>query len=184
MSRGLPEYLERKAAAIAGSARDRPTGEAWRERVVARAWAGDLTGVRRLRIRDWEWISDSGPAFGGWGLGPSSPELLCGVLATCLTHTYEIMAAQLGLAVERVEVHVSASNNDARFAGIDTDDPAWPWDFRAEVELEAPALSAQEVGRLHAAAEASCPLTNLLRRATEVEVVAVVSAPGERGRSS
>jgi uncharacterized OsmC-like protein len=173
MGRGLPEYLERKAAAMAAAARERPGGEAWRERVEARAWAGDLTGVRRLRIRDWEWVSDSGPAFGGWGLGPSSPELLCGVLATCLTHTYEITAARLGLAMERVEVAVSAWNNDARFVGVETDDPAWPWGFRAEVRVDAPALSPGDASRLHETAQASCPLTNLLRRATEVEVVAI-----------
>ena len=93
--RGLATYLRQKTAAMRAAAQQRPRGQEWREQVEAVCVADDATGVRKLRIRDWQLISDSGAAFGGWALGPSSPELLCGVLSTCLTHTYLIGAASM-----------------------------------------------------------------------------------------
>ena len=149
----------------------RPRGEDWREQVEATCVAGDVTGVRRLRIRGWQFISDSGADFGGWGLGPSSPELLCGVLSTCLTHTYLIGAAWMGVPVERVEVRVTAGNNDARFLDIETADPAVPFDITAHVGLEAPDATPEQVAGLHAYAKERCPLTNLIRGANPVTIV-------------
>ena len=78
--RGLRAYIRQKAAAMHAAATRRSNGADWREHVEAVCTADDLTGVRKLRIRDWQFLGDSGPDFGGWGLGPSSPELLCGVL--------------------------------------------------------------------------------------------------------
>src|SRR5436189_4174421 len=98
------------------------SGDAMRETVSAECSASDLTGVRRVRIRDFQLVSDSGPAFGGFGLGPSSPEMLLGVLASCLTHTYLIGAAQRGMSLDAVQVRFEAENNDAGFLGLDTAD--------------------------------------------------------------
>lgn len=167
-TRTLKHYLQQKAAAMQQAAQDRPRSEDWLETVEATCVADDATGVRKLRIRDWEYIGDSGPAFGGWSLGPSSPELLCGVISTCLTHTYLIGAATMDIAVDRVEVRVSAQNNDARFLGIATDDPALPWGVRARVTLEAAEASAAERESLHRYARERCPLTALIRTANEV----------------
>lgn len=155
-----------RAAALA-----RPTSEAWHETVEATCVADDATGVRKLRIRDWQIIGDSGPSFGGWSLGPSSPELLCGVVSTCLTHTYLIGAAWLGIAIDRVEVKVSAENNDARFLDIETDDPAAPYNITARVQVEAAGTSAAEMDTLHAYARERCPLTKLIRTPNELRIV-------------
>ena len=149
----------------------RPSSSDWSETVEAICIAGDVTGARRLRIRDWQFISDSGPDFGGYGLGPSSPELLCGVLSTCLTHTYEIGAATLDVPLDRIEVRVTARNNDARFVGVPTDDPALPWDITAHVRLEAEDVPAQDIDRLHKFARERCPLTALVRTPNEVTIV-------------
>ena len=162
--RSLKDYLRQKDAAMRAAAHARPLPGEWRETVSATCVADDVTGVRKLRIRDWQMVSDSGPAFGGWGLGPSSPELLCGVISTCLTHTYEIGAAMLGIPVQRIEVRVTAENNDARFVGIETADPPVPFNIEASVSLAAPDASPADVEALHAYAE-RCPLTNLIRTA-------------------
>lgn len=171
MRRGLRDYLRQKREAMRDSARARPTSGDWRETVEARVVADDATGVRKLRIRDWPYVSDSGPAFGGWSLGPSSPELLCGVLATCLTHTYEIMAATLGLPLDRVDVRVTANNNDAGLVGLETDDPPLPWDMTAYVTVIADGVAAGRLAELHRLVEERCPLTAFLRGAQEVRVV-------------
>jgi organic hydroperoxide reductase OsmC/OhrA len=170
--RGLVAYLRQKAEAMRHAAARRPAGAEWRDRVEAVCVADDLTGVRKLRIRDWQFLSDSGPAFGGWGLGPSSPELLCGVLSTCLTHTYLIAAAKFEVPVERVQVRVSADNNDAAFLDLDTEDPPLPFSITARVELDAPEASPEQISALHRYAATSCPLTKLVRTENPVTIVA------------
>lgn len=167
---GLRDYLVHKAAAIRNLAASKPDAANWRETVSATCVADDRTGVRKLRIRDWQFIGDSGPGFGGFSLGPSSPELLCGVISTCLTHTYEIGACLMGIPLERIEVRVSAENNDARFGGLETDDPATPFNLQAKVTLHAPDVPSERLAELHRYASANCPLTNLIRGGAPVTV--------------
>jgi uncharacterized OsmC-like protein len=176
---GLARYLENKAAAISATAAAHPDGEHYRETVSARCVADDLTGVRKLRIRDWTLIGDSDSGMGGWTLGPTSPELLCGVVSTCLVHTYLIGAANRGVPLDAVDIEVIARNNDARFYGVPTDDPAVPFGFRATVSLTAPDATPEQVADLHRYANESCPLMRLLREPVEIElVVAGTSDPG------
>lgn len=166
---GLRDYLIDKAAAIRALALAKPRAEDWRETISATCVADDRTGVRKLRIRDWQFIGDSGPGFGGFSLGPSSPELLCGVISACLTHTYEIGASLLGIPVDRIEVHVTAENNDARFASLETTDPPVPFKITANVRLQSPDASPAQLAELHAYAQ-RCPLTNLIRNGAPVTV--------------
>ena len=171
MTRTLRDYLRQKRASMRASALHRPRGEDWREAVSATCIADDETGVRKMRMRDWQFIGDSGPVFGGWGLGPSSPELLCGVISTCLTHTYLIGAAWLDIPIDRVEVRVTAENNDAGFLDIESGDPDLPFAITAHVDLVAEAATAAQVARLHAYASERCPITRLVRGANELTIV-------------
>jgi len=170
-TRGLRHYLDQKAASMQAAAAAKPAGADWHDTVEATVTAGDATGVRRLRIRDWEILGDSGPAFGGYALGPSSPELLCGVLGTCLTHTYLIGAANMGIPLDHVQVRVTAQNNDAGFLGIPTADPAVPWNITAHIEVLADAVEVSRLATLHRYVSENCPLTNLLRRGCEITLV-------------
>jgi uncharacterized OsmC-like protein len=138
--------------------------------VSATCGADDRTGVRKLRIRDWQLISDSGAGFGGFSLGPSSPEILCGVISTCLTHTYEIGACMMDIPLDRIEVSVTADNNDARFGGLEPDDPPVPFNLTAKVRLDAPDATSEQLTKLHAYASERCPLTNLIRKGAPVTV--------------
>lgn len=169
--RSLREYLVQKANSLREAASRRPHGADWHETVEAVCVADDATGVRKLRIRDWQLLSDSGPDFGGWGLGPSSPELLCGVLSTCLTHTYLIGSATLSIPVDRVSVRVSAENNDARFLGIETSAPPVPFAITARVRLEAHEASPGTIEALHRYVAESCPLTRVLRLPQDVRII-------------
>ena len=167
--RSLDTYLSDKADAMALAARDLQSGDAARDTIAAECSASDLTGVRRVRIRDFQLISDSGPAFGGFSLGPSSPELLLGVLASCLTHTYLIGAAQQGVSLDGVHVRFEAENNDAGFLGLATADPPYPFNIRALVRVESRA-SQNELDALHVYAAKACPLTKLVREPLSVQI--------------
>jgi uncharacterized OsmC-like protein len=166
---GLDVYLSNKAAAMASAARALESGDAARDTIAAECTASDVTGVRRVQMREFRVLSDSGPAFGGFGLGPSSPELLLGVLASCLTHTYLIGAARQGVSLDRVHVRFEAENNDAEFLGLSTADPPYPANIRAFVTLDG-AAKPEDLEALHAYAARSCPLTRLVREPLPVAI--------------
>ena len=146
------------------------SGDAAREAIVAECVADDASGARRVTIRDFAFVSDSGPGFGGGSLGPSSPELLLGVLASCLTHTYLIGAAFKGVPLDSVRVRMEADNNDAAFLGLTTADPPYPFNIRAHVHIESPA-GAADLATLHAYAATTCPLTKLVREPASVSIM-------------
>jgi uncharacterized OsmC-like protein len=168
-SGGLREYLGQKAAAMRGAAAPLGSGDDARQTITAQCSASTLDGARRIRIRDFELVSDSGPAFGGQDLGPSSPELLLGVLASCLTHTYLIGAAIRGVSLDAVHVRVDADNNDARFLQLKTADPDVPFNIRAIVRIESPAPE-DDLAALDRYVDESCPLTKLVRLPQSMEI--------------
>lgn len=168
---GLSDYLANKGKAMRHAAAKYSLESDWLETISADCTSDDLTGVRKLRIQDWQYVGDSGEAFGGWGLGPSSPELFCGVLSTCFCHTYLIGASWFEIKLESIHVHVEAQNNDAWFVDIDQDAPKIPFNFRIVVDIEGPKAGAKERAELSAFAEASCPILAIVKSVTEIEIV-------------
>jgi uncharacterized OsmC-like protein len=168
---GLRGYIRHKRRSMLEAARERPRFEEWREEINATVVADDASGVRKMTIREWTIVGDSGPSFGGQGTGPSSPELLCGVIGTCLAHTYEIAAAMLDVPIDRVEIRVSAQNNDAPLLGLPSEDPDLPWGITARVRLEAEGVPAEQANALHAFVRERCPLTRLIRTPNELAIM-------------
>lgn len=83
----LNEHLAQKRAAWLAkkeAARSDPSFKATQLKANVRALG--RSGVREIRTRDFQVISDSPPDFAGYNLGPASPELQLGVLGSCLTH--------------------------------------------------------------------------------------------------
>ncbi|BAJ32742.1 MULTISPECIES: OsmC family protein [Kitasatospora] len=159
---GLAQHLKEKGAAMRDAARRRPASADWDEEVGAVCVADDATGVRKVRVGEWSLLGDGGADIGGYGLGPSSPELLCAVVSTCLTHTVLCLAALDDVPLDRVEVRVRARNNDARFFGVPTDAPAVPYDLTADVELRAD-VPEEVLAGLLAAADERCPMLRMVR---------------------
>jgi uncharacterized OsmC-like protein len=157
----LREYLQQKRAAIlarrAKVADEPPTPHT----LSARVKAEGRSGVRRIRIRDFQVISDSGPDFAGYDLGPSSPELQLGVLGSCLTHVFLIQAADLEVPLDSLEVEITAQMDPrAGRPGFESI-PVYPHNIAYTVHLESPA-SSEAIAELHAAVERTCPILNLL----------------------
>jgi uncharacterized OsmC-like protein len=121
------------------------------------------SGVRRIRIRDFQLVSDSPPDFAGYDLGPSSPELQLGVLGSCLNHSYLIQAAALEVPLESIEVEVEATIDPrAGSVGHETT-PVYPQNIAYVVQIESSA-SAEKIEELRRAVEKSCPILNLLKQ--------------------
>src|SRR5688500_1137428 len=105
----LKSYLERKLAALqATRATASPNQEERRQHLTASVIAEGGSGVRRVRIRDFQIITDAGPAMAGYDLGPRAPEVLLGALGSCVSHTILIQAALQGIPIDSLVVDVSA----------------------------------------------------------------------------
>jgi uncharacterized OsmC-like protein len=127
--------------------------------LTARVRAEGRSGIRRIRIRDFQVISDSEADFAGYDLGPSSPELQLGVLGSCLTHTFLIQAATVGLPLDSLELEITGIIDPrAGSAGFE-DVPIHPHEIRYVVFIASSAAPA-EIRVLREAVERDCPILN------------------------
>ena len=157
----LNEYLAEKRLALAARQERLAVGEAQPHTLRAAVSAEGRSGVRRIRIRDFQVISDSGPDFAGYNLGPSSPELQLGVLGSCLTHVFLIQAARLEVPLESLEVEVSGEMDPRAGRPGFEDVPVYPHNLRYTVRVVSPAAP-DTIAELHEAVERACPILNLL----------------------
>lgn len=159
----LNEYLAQKRQALTERSARIEAGELGAVPLSARVTAEGRSGIRRIRIRDFQVLTDSPPDFAGYDLGPSSPELQLGILGSCLNHSYLIQAALLGIEIESLEVEVSG-RIDARagrpgFEAV----PVNPHEISYVVRIISSA-GRDDIARLEAQVERSCPILNLLKK--------------------
>ena len=158
----LNEYLSEKRAAVLARSAAIEAGTAQATRLKASVRAEGRSGVRRLRIREHQVISDSPLDFAGYNLGPSSPELQLGVLGTCVTHIFLIQAAERQVPLESLEVEVTGVIDPRGGRPGHEATPIWPYDIGYTVHNDSPASRA-EIDALFEAVERTCPILNLLR---------------------
>lgn len=158
----LNDYLTEKRAAVRTRNARVASGEALQLTLSARVTAEGRSGIRRIRIRDHQVISDSPPDFAGYNLGASSPELQLGVLGSCVTHIFLIQAADREIPIDSLEVevsgHIDPRGGHPGFEQI----PVPPHEISYTVHLASPASKA-EIDELFEAVERTCPILNLLR---------------------
>lgn len=164
----LRDYLVQKRDALAARKRRIESGALGAQPLAARVIAEGRSGVRRIRVRDHQVITDSPDDFAGYDLGPSSPELQLGVLGSCLTHSFLIQAAAHGVPVDALDVEVTG-RIDAR-AGSPGHEatPVFPHEIAYTVHITSLASEA-EIATLTAAVDRACPILNLLRGPQRIE---------------
>lgn len=172
----LNDYLAEKREAVLARNAAIEAGTAQPLQLKAHVRAEGRSGVRRLRIRDHQVISDSPPDFAGYNLGPSSPELQLGVLGTCVTHIFLIQAAQRQVPLQSLEVEVTGIIDPRGGSPGHESTPIWPHDIGYTVHIDSPASRA-DIDALFEAVQRSCPILNLLRnpQAIKAEVKLVNS---------
>lgn len=164
----LDSYIERKAKVLAQRREDFGANpEAAFVPLKATSHAAGITGVRPVQMGDYIVISDSAPGLAGHSLGPSSPEMLLGALASCLVHTYLLQATLLGIPLDGVEIEVTGGLDMTGVVGLPSDAP-----IRLERLAYAPTVaspaSPADIKRLHDAVEETCAVLNTLRSPMEV----------------
>jgi len=173
----LREYLVQKRDALLARRAKAKSEGAGPHQISANVKAESRSGVRRIRIRDFQILSDSPPDFAGYNFGPGSPELQLGVLGSCLTHIFLIQAADRQVPLDSIEVDVSAQLDPrANQPGFE-DVPVYPHKIQYTVKISSPA-SDQELTELHEAVERVCPILNLLVNPQQI-AGSVVRTTGE-----
>jgi len=164
----LAPYLQRKADVLA-QRREQFTANPAMALVQLKATshvAGN-TGVRPVKMGEYIIISDSAPGLAGHSLGPSSPEMLLGALASCLIHTYLLQASLLGIPLDQVEVTIEGALNMAPVVGLPQHEPI-KLEGLSYTPVVTSAASPATIEQLHAAVEQSCAVLNTLRSPMEV----------------
>ncbi|MEZ4711865.1 MAG: OsmC family protein [Caldilineaceae bacterium] len=164
----LDAYLERKAGVLAqGREKFAANPEAALVRLKATSHVAGNTGVRPVRMGDYIVISDSAPGLAGHSLGPSSPEMLLGALASCLVHTYLLQAALLEIPLDDVEIEISGALDMTGVVGLPAAGPLKMEQLGYKAVVTSPAAET-DIARLHAAVETACAVLNTLRSPMEV----------------
>jgi hypothetical protein len=102
----LREYLIQKRDALLARRAKAKTERAGPHQIAANVKAEGRSGVRRIRIRDHQILSDSPSGFAGYDFGPASPELQLGVLGSCLTHIFLLPIESSKRAASRTDAQL------------------------------------------------------------------------------
>ncbi len=168
----LNDYLTEKRAAVLARNERLASGDAKPLALAARVSAEGRSGVRRIRIREHQVISDSPPDFAGYNLGPSSPELQLGVLGSSVTHIFLIQGAEREIPIDSIEVEVTGRIDPRGGRPGFEHIPVPPHDIGYTVHIASPTSKAQ-IDALFEAVERTCPILNLLRQPQAVQAKVV-----------
>ncbi len=153
----LREFLVRKRQALTAF-RDRLRGQQVTPvRLSAAVTVAAGTGLRPVRIRDHTVLSDSGPALGGYDLGPNAPELLLAAMASCIAHSALAIAADRELAIDDLQVEVSGQIDYRGALAVSTDVPVAPTDLQYTIRYRGD-VSDAEMKALQSDLERLCPV--------------------------
>ena len=136
-------------------------------RLTASSYCAGTTGVRPTKMGEYTVISDSAPGLAGNSLGPTSPEMVLGALASCLVHTYLLQATLLNIPLDTVTVEIHGALDMTGVVGLPIDGSILMQDMSYTPIIESPAPAAQ-IAALHDAVEASCAVLNTLRNPIDV----------------
>lgn len=164
----LDSYMEYKAGVLAQqrvNLADNP--DAGLVPLSATSYCAGTTGARPTTMGEYMVVSDSAPGLAGNSLGPSSPQMVLGGLASCLVHTYLLQATLLDIPLDHVEVEVTGALDMAAVVGLPYEGPIQLEDLAYTGRIESPA-SAADQARLHDAVEAGCAVLNTLRNPVSV----------------
>lgn len=160
----LREYLALKVHALAAF-RDRilGPGSSYVPRpLAARVSVEGRSGIRRIRIRDFQIVADSPPEMMGYNLGPTSPEVALAALGGCVAHSWLIHAADLGVMLDAVEIEVTASIDSRAGEPGHEATPREPQGIGFIAHIVSDATEA-DLARVDEAVQRLCPIVNLMR---------------------
>ena len=125
------------------------------------------TGIRRLRIRNFQLLSDGGREAGEFGLGAGSWPSVVGALGSALAGDYLVQAAVKGIPIEDLELIFTSRPGSAPSQTTGTQ-VTYPRNLVYIVFIKSPATDAQ-LEDLRKTVERVSPIYNLVTHAQKVD---------------
>ena len=146
--------------ADAGPAPDRPAVAMMEDGLRCRAEGGD----------DWAVVTDMPAAVGGGGAAPTPGWLIRAALASCAATTIAMRAAELDIALTRLEVTAESETDMRGLLDVGDDVEPGPVGARLRVRLAADDAAEQRLEELVEWADSHSPVGDCVRRAVQVEL--------------
>ncbi|HZP92150.1 MAG TPA: OsmC family protein [Burkholderiales bacterium] len=124
---------------------------------------------REVKIRNFHVEVDEPPALGGTDAAPNPVEYALAALATCQEITYRLHADALGIPLNDVSVRLEGEIDLRGFFNAAEGVRPGYQRIRGTVEFDSPA-SPEQLAKLKAAVDAHCPVLDLFRNATPVQI--------------
>lgn len=124
---------------------------------------------RRVSIRDFSVDVDEPPLLGGTDHAANPVEYALAALATCQEITYRLHAAQLGIQLTDVSVRLEGDLDLRGFFRVDDEVRPGFKEIRGKVRFNSTA-SSEDLKRLKDVVDAHCPVLDLFRNATPVQL--------------
>jgi uncharacterized OsmC-like protein len=136
-------------------------------KLTALVTAEGRTGVRRLRIRNFQFLSDGSHQTAEFNLGPGSWPTVVGVLGSAVAQDFLIQAALKGIPLDALEVVFTSRPGAAPSSGTGTR-VTYPRNLAYTAHLVSPASDA-ELEELRQTVERVSPVLNLVSQAQTIE---------------
>jgi uncharacterized OsmC-like protein len=107
---------------------------------------------------------------GGAGTAACSGDLLLGALAACAQLTCQMVATNMGLEIERIEVLVEGDLDLSGTLGVDKEVPPGFTDIRLRFDVDAPGADREQLDSLISKTERYCTVLQTLRRPPAISV--------------
>ena len=113
--------------------------------------------------------AEAHPGVGGAGTGACSGDLLLGALSACAQITCQMVAAAMGIPVERIEVTVEGDLDLRGTLGISKEVPIGFQGIRLRYEIAAPRATPEQLRGLREKTEQYCVVLQTLAHPPSVE---------------
>jgi uncharacterized OsmC-like protein len=144
----------------AGPAPDRPATAVMEDGLRCRAEGGD----------GWAIVTDMPAPVGGGGSAPTPGWLIRAALASCAATTIAMRAAELEIALTRLEVTAESETDMRGLLGVGNGVEPGPVTARLRVELAAEGADEQQLEELVRWADSHSPVGDCVQRAVPVEL--------------
>jgi uncharacterized OsmC-like protein len=143
--------------------------DAARIRLVARGSQADAPIACSVDIGRAIYAAQAHSGVGGAGTGACSGDLLLGALAACAQITCQMVAAAMGIPVERMDVTVEGDLDLRGTLGISRDVPVGFEEIRVRFELDAPDATPEQLAALQEKTEQYCVVMQTLRSTPRID---------------
>ncbi|MGB9745441.1 MAG: OsmC family protein [Bacteroidales bacterium] len=126
----------------------------------------------KLRAGKFELIIDEPANLGGTDMGPSPVQVLLMALAGCLNVTGHEVAKQRGMKLNGIKIKIDGMMNPCTFIGCSFDERAGFQIINVSVHADFENASQEEIESWLMETEARCPVTDNIKDATKIHVLA------------